>query len=159
MEQWKTIKNYEDYMASNMGNIKSLKFGKERILKPSLNPAGYYMVVLCKNGKNEKILVHRLVYEAFKEDLIPGLVVDHIDSNTKNNNLDNLQQITYRANIARSKVCKNKTSKYVGVDWNNQRNRWKAMIRINGKQKFLGFYKCELEASAAYQAELSKINF
>ena len=32
-EIWKTIEDYPDYMISNLGNVKSLKFGKEKLLK------------------------------------------------------------------------------------------------------------------------------
>jgi hypothetical protein len=33
MEEFKSIKDYEDYQVSNLGNVKSLKFGNDRILK------------------------------------------------------------------------------------------------------------------------------
>ena len=31
-------------------------------------------------------------------------------------------------------------SKYVGVTWKKQKKKWEAQIRINGKQKSLGYY-------------------
>ena len=41
-ENFKDIPNYEGiYQISNLGNVKSLKYGKERILKPSFNSGGY----------------------------------------------------------------------------------------------------------------------
>lgn len=37
-EIWKDKKDYEGlYQASNIGRVKSIKFGKERILKPFIN--------------------------------------------------------------------------------------------------------------------------
>jgi hypothetical protein len=39
MEEFKSIKDYEDYQVSNLGNVKSLKFGNDR--KP-FNSHGYH---------------------------------------------------------------------------------------------------------------------
>lgn len=33
MEIWKDIEGYPNYQVSNMGRVKSLKFGKEKMLK------------------------------------------------------------------------------------------------------------------------------
>ena len=33
MEIWKPIEKYPDYMVSNQGRVKSLKNGKEKVLK------------------------------------------------------------------------------------------------------------------------------
>jgi hypothetical protein len=41
MEEFKSIKDYEDYQVSNLGNVKSLKFGNDRILK-QFNSHGYH---------------------------------------------------------------------------------------------------------------------
>lgn len=52
MEVWKDIKDYEGiYQASNFGNIKSLKFNKEKILKVGVTKKGYYQVVLTIDNK------------------------------------------------------------------------------------------------------------
>lgn len=56
---------YEGYQVSNLGRVKSLKFGKERILKEVKDGFGYLMVFLCKDGKQKMFKVHRLVAESF----------------------------------------------------------------------------------------------
>jgi hypothetical protein len=72
IEIWKPIQNYEEYMVSNKGRVKRLayynnigngakQFRKERIIKPHVRSAGYYHVMLCKNGKAKSFTVHRLV--------------------------------------------------------------------------------------------------
>ena len=158
MEQWKDIKDYEGlYQVSNQGNVKSLKWGKEKLLKPGTNGNGYYIVGLSKNGKTQKYVIHRLVYQAFKGDLIEGLVIDHINNIPTQNHIENLQQISQRANVVRSELCKNTTSKYVGVKWDKLANKWRSAITINGKQKYLGLFKCELAAAQAYQQQLNNI--
>lgn len=47
------------------------------------------------------------------------------------------------------------TSKYTGVSKN--KNRWEANIKINGKPKYIGLFKTEVDAFNAYQNELKKI--
>lgn len=158
MEQWKDIKDYEGlYQVSNQGNVKSLKFGKERILKPGITNAGYYTIPLWKNCKSKSFSIHRLVYEAFKGELIKDLVVDHISGVKTQNNVENLQQISQRTNTVRGEVTKNGTSKYPGVCWEKSKNKWKSRISLKGKTKHLGYFECELAAAQAYQQQLNKI--
>lgn len=90
-EIWKPIKDFEGhYQVSNFGRVKSIKFGKEIILKQNIR-RGYYYVGLSKNGKVKYFQVHRLVAEAFlpNTDNLPQ--VNHKDENKLNNNVDNLE--------------------------------------------------------------------
>ena len=155
-EIWKDIKDYEGlYKVSNLGRVKSLKFGKERILSAATNATGYSLVALC-NGKTKAITVHQLVAMAFLNHKPCGhkIVVDHINTIKTDNRLENLQVITHRQNCTKDKKG---TSKYTGVHWCKPRNKWRAEIRINGKTKYLGSFKSELEASEAYQLKLETI--
>ena len=155
-EIWKDIKDYGGlYKVSNLGRVKSLKFGKERILSAATNATGYSLVALC-NGKTKAITVHQLVAMAFLNHKPCGykLVVDHINTIKTDNRLENLQVITHRQNCTKDKKG---TSKYTGVHWCKPRNKWRAEIRINGKTKYLGSFKSELEASEAYQLKLETI--
>ena len=160
-EIWKDVKDYEGlYQVSNLGRFKSLKFGKERILKGSKHLSGYISVVLFKDGKTKWISLHQLVAIAFLNHIPCGykLVVDHINTIKTDNHLDNLQIITHRENLSKDKRWSSKyTSKYVGVCWFKRCKKWKAQIRIKGKYKHLGYFKTELEASEAYQSKLKTI--
>ena len=61
-EIWKDIKEYEGlYQVSNLGRVKSLKFGKEKILKPLKFTKGYLGVRLYKDLAVKTITIHRLV--------------------------------------------------------------------------------------------------
>lgn len=58
---------------------------------------------------NSGLLVHRLVWECFYGELIPkNFVIDHVDGNTKNNHISNLEAISHSKNIERSKKSLNK---------------------------------------------------
>ena len=159
-EVWKTVPNYDNYMMSSRGRVKSLNFnrsGKERLLKQSLAKTGYLVFNLCKEGKRKTFQVHVLVVMTFLGHISCGhkLVVDHIDGNRLNNNLSNLQVITNRENCTKDK--KGGSSKYVGVYWSKAYNKWQAQISINGKSKRLGRFTNELDASEAYQKKLKEV--
>lgn len=157
MEIWKQLKEYPDYEVSNLGNVKSLKFNKERILKALNDGKGYLTVSLLKNGKEKRKKIHQLVAMAFLNHIpnYNSIVVDHINNIPKDNRLENLQLITHRQNT--SKDRKNGTSRYTGVGWNKDIKKWKSVIYIKGKYKHLGYFKCEIEASKAYQEALKNI--
>lgn len=152
IEEWKDIPEYEGlYQVSNLGNVKSLKFGKQKLLKPQINSRGYYQVRLWKNSKGSIIKVHQLVAMSFLNHIRNGLklVVNHIDLDKTNNHIHNLEVITQREN-ANMKHIKTSSS-YVGVCWDKSNNKWKSSITINGKLKHLGLFESELDASNAYQ--------
>ena len=91
-ELWRDIKNYEGhYQVSNFGRVKSIKFGKEIILKPVTDRHGYLLVSLWKNNKQKTYKVHRLVAEAFIDNTDNLPQVNHKDENPLNNNVNNLE--------------------------------------------------------------------
>ena len=56
-EYWKPVVGYEGhYQVSNCGRVKSIKFGKEKILKQNQCMNGYKSVTLCKDGKKKLFL-------------------------------------------------------------------------------------------------------
>ena len=146
IEVWKNIPEFESYQVSNLGNVKSLKYGKERIRKQTIGGGGYYRLCLMKNKKPHKKIVSQLIAIAFLNHKPCGnkMVVDHIDTNKLNNKLYNLQVITNRENT--SKDRKNGSSKYIGVSWCNTYKKWVATIQIKGKQKQIGYFTDEKEA-------------
>ena len=157
-EVFKDVIGFEGvYQVSNLGNIKSLKFGKEKILKGRIHSNGYRAINLCKNSKTYTKKVHQLVAMSFFNHEPNGmsLVVDHVNNIKTDNRVENLQIITSRQNS--SKDRKNKTSKYTGVWWHKPLNKWLSQIRINGKSKHLGYFDDEYEASKAYQTELKNL--
>jgi hypothetical protein len=97
IEHWKDIPNYEGlYQVSNLGRVKSLKFGKERVLKPRCDSSGYVQVVLCKGGEKKDYRVHRLVMLAFVSE--SDLQVNHKSGIKTDNRLENLEYCTQSEN-------------------------------------------------------------
>lgn len=84
-----------------------------------------------------------------------GLEVDHKDTNTLNNQRDNLRICTHAQNLANRRKFKNgKTSQYKGVykPINCTKRPWRASIAVNRKVIVLGFFTSELDAALAYNA-------
>lgn len=109
-EIWKSVKDFENlYEISNLGRIKSLYFNKEKILKPRLTLDNYYQIDLCKNKKIYKKYIHRLVAEAFIPNPNNLPIINHIDENSKNNVISNLEWCDSKYNNNYGN-CKNKIS-------------------------------------------------
>ena len=96
MEIWKDIEGYEGlYQVSNKGRVKSLKYGKERILRPGIDRDGYYKIMLYNDSARKTFRLHRLVAEAFIPNLDNKPEVNHKDENKKNNCVENLEWIRH----------------------------------------------------------------
>jgi len=122
MEIWKKLEeipSYEwlkNYEISSYGNIKSFKYEKlnGKLLKTRKRKGNglTYIVIGINNpttGKRHTLSLHRLVLLAF--NYIPNhkqMTVDHIDENTFNNKLENLQWLTVQENIIKSQAYSQK---------------------------------------------------
>lgn len=153
-EAFKNIKDYKTlYDISNFGRVKSLMFGKEKILRPALSNK-YLAVTLFKNKNKKTRRIHQLVAESFLNHKPNGvkLVVNHINLSKTDNYIDNLEVITHRENTNRKHF--KGTSKYTGVSWDKLSNKWRSQIQINGELKYLGNFKKEHNAHIAYNKAL-----
>ena len=154
-EIWKQIPNYSDYLASDLGRIKSLKFGKERIMKQGVDGMGYRVVNLSECGTYRTKLVHRLITRTFIGE--SPLTCDHINGNKKDNRLINLRYLTQRENIIAHHSKQKKSSKYTGVSWRKSIKKWWAYIRVGNKVRHLGYFNSELMAHRANKKALNSI--
>jgi hypothetical protein len=160
MEIFKEVLGYEGlYQVSNLGNVKSLRFGKEKILKAGLDGTKYLTVAVCRDGIPKTKKVHQLVAESFLGHSTCGyeLVVNHINFNRIDNRACNLELISQRDNT-NSKHIKS-TSNYTGVSWYKVNKKWVAKIKIKGKTKHLGYFTNEIDASKSYNAALKEMVF
>jgi len=138
----KDINGYEGlYAVDENGSVWSYR--KKDWLSPGPSGRGYHQINLCKDGKIETYLVHRLVAQAFLDDYSEDLQVDHIDGNKLNNKLENLRMVTGQKNQWNRRGAK-------GYCWNKRAEKWMARIALNSKNKYLGSFDTEAEAREAY---------
>ena len=93
-------------------------------------------------------LMHRYIMNAPK-----GKVVDHINHDTLDNRKSNLRICTQLENNANQRPYENSSSKYKGVSWDRENNKWRASTHWGGVNKSLGRYEKEEEAGVAYDLE------
>ena len=99
-EQWRDVEGYDGaYQVSDLGRVRSLKFGKTRVLRPGKTKDGYLRVDLYRNGKYKHSLVHRLVAQAFiPNDDETKTQINHRDECKHNNRVSNLEYCTAQYN-------------------------------------------------------------
>lgn|SRR5574344_940948 len=111
-EIWKEVTINPNYLVSNLGRVKSkerkinTKYGfrlkKEHMLKQH-NYHGYYHVGFIVNGKHVSPLVHRLVMYAFnKIKPYPEWEIDHINGDSLDNRIENLEYVKSSENTIRA---------------------------------------------------------
>lgn len=87
VEIWKPIPGYENYEASNLGRVRSI-----RVLSPAVRSHdGYQALELTKDGQQKSWRVHQLVLMAFTGEKPEGMHGCHNDGDKTNNRADNLR--------------------------------------------------------------------
>lgn len=100
-EVWRDVKGYEGiYKISIYGRLKSLKYNKERIVKPHITTKKYHEVFLWKDGVKKGVHLHRLVAYSFllNKNENEFNQINHKDENKDNNTLINLEWCNNRYN-------------------------------------------------------------
>lgn len=132
--RWKTHR-YERLIGSLAGTLVS---------------CGYLSINLLKRRR----LAHRLAW-AITTGEFPSKQIDHIDGDPSNNRWENLREASQsenNQNRTKGGARGSNPSRFVGVDWEKDRGRWRAKIRIpGGKRVYLGSFYSEDEAAAAYE--------
>lgn len=140
MEEWKTIEGYENYEVSNFGNIRSLNYNSQNIiklLKPAICSSGYYGVALCLSGKAKTFLIHRLVGIYFIENTENKLEVNHKDGNKLNNYYTNLEWCTRLENAkhaSNNNLLKKGENHYLYGKFNSNHHLTKRIINTKTKE-------------------------
>lgn len=84
------IQGFESlYEINTNGDVFS--YTSKKTIKQVVNNCGYLTVVLCKDGKAKRFLVHRLLAIHFVANPQNAPVVNHKDGNKLNNKLENME--------------------------------------------------------------------
>ena len=119
------------------------------------SPTGFYAARWQRfPGKNtrKRIWMHRQVICVPK-----NMVCDHINRNGLDNLRVNLRAATTSQNLCNRPKRKSKTrSKYKGLEWDKNQNKWKARIQHEGRKFYLGSFSSERAAARAYDNAAKK---
>lgn len=126
------------YKVSNLGRIKN---EKGYLIKPYLKRRSYLCVCInISKGHRINVFLHRLVYESFNGRITPGNVVDHIDSDSLNNKLENLREVTRLENMKNENSSK-KSNDAKNEAWrNNGGKSGIILLKVNKDGEILDKY-------------------
>lgn len=107
-------------------------------------------------GKN--YYAHRIAY-AILNDCWPENEIDHINGNSLDNSKTNLRQVTRKENCRNVSLIPNSTSGYCGVNWHEPSGKWRARVKIDGKENYIGLFDDPQEAAIRIKAIRDAVGF
>lgn len=110
------------------------------------NRKGY---VIGTMGSGAVVYLHRLVLGLEPGD---GLLGDHMNGDKLDNRRGNLRVVTTLGNNENTSSRAGSTSRFRGVSWDARAGRWRAQVKFDGQQRFLGVFDAELDAALAAHA-------
>lgn len=103
------------------------------------------------DGKWRSERMHRRILKP-----VGGKEVDHINGDGLDNRRSNLRIATHAENIRNRKLNSNSTSGYKGVS--KRWNRWRARIKHNGVEYFIGHFDSPEAAAEAYNLKAIELH-
>lgn len=107
-----------------------------------------------RNPKPSLILMHLVI--AKRMGLDTSNDIDHKDRNKADNRRKQLRSATRSQNTGNEELRSTNTSGFRGVSWHAARQKWRARITINGKEKHLGLFASKEDAAKRFNKESKK---
>lgn len=95
------------------------------------------------NGRSKTVLMHRFIMN------VDG-AVDHRNRDPLDNRRENLRVATKAENMRNRGATVSSTSGFKGVTWDKYRQKYKAQIKVDYRNIFLGRFNDMKEAAKAY---------
>lgn len=109
----------------------------------SLTTEGYARRTPRVDGRKTCVYLHRLIAGAQT-----GQDVDHVNRDRLDCRRSNLRLCT-RAQNLQNVAGRGGTSRHRGVSWHAKAERWRADVKVGGKQHYLGLFDSEESAAEA----------
>lgn len=167
-EEWRDVVGYEEtYMVSSFGramskhrivrNRYSTKEVQPRLLSPhTTKRKGNYKILevkLWKGSVGKTALLHRLVATAFIPNPLNYREIDHIDTNTSNNRIENLRWCSRLQNANNPKTRKNNSIAKQGLI--NTKKSIQVVQLLNGNPNCIFSSMSEAERNGFSHAKIS----
>ena len=120
-------------------------FDKVSQYKWYVNSDGYAVRNGYLNKKRVTVRLHRFIMNAGPDQLI-----DHVNKNRLDNRKSNLRFASKSENAINSKLSNRNSTGYSGVSRVKNSSKYRARIRVNSKEIYLGLFSTVQEASEAY---------
>lgn len=130
----KYIKDYENYVIYDNGDV--INEQANRYLKGKIKLNGYRVYTLSRNNIKQDFYAHRLVAEYFIPNPNNLPVVNHKDGNKLNNDVSNLEWVSYSQNIehAHQNNLIKKERKIIYYDKDLKNEIWKEVLNFPNYQ-------------------------
>lgn len=102
-------------------------------------------------------LAHRLAW-LYVHGRWPKHQIDHINGDRSDNRLENLREADNSENNRNRGVQKNNKSGFKGVGFHKQTQKWRAKIKLHGKNYHLGLFDEVEDAARAYSAAAERLH-
>jgi hypothetical protein len=106
IEVWRAVRLFPAYAVSSLGRLKRIVSSNINmagtLLKLSKMKNGYLATQLASPYGSARVLIHRLVAQAFLGPWREGMTVNHKDGVKLNNDVENLEYCTYGDNLRHS---------------------------------------------------------
>jgi hypothetical protein len=149
-EKFKTLKKFPKYVISNKGYVINKKTGN--ISTPYLLNGYFYATLVKKNGKNSRVGLHRLIIENFKDATKKDYAI-HLDFNTGNNEVQNLDKVRGRSGLFQWRKNVEKINRCVYDNHffkkGKSKKPFKGILNIKGKSIHVGYFKTKAETEIA----------
>ena len=126
--------------------------GNGRNVKPwqqakALNGNGYFTVKI----QNKNYPVHRIIW-LYVNGNFPSQEIDHKNRIRNDNRLCNLRAVSRIDNCQNISLPRHNKSGHIGVSWFKKQKSWTVYVKVNKKNKWLGYYKNLDDAVVARKA-------
>jgi hypothetical protein len=145
----------KDYTQIQVGGPRAKRHGIALVDVADAGTVGAYHWSMSSDGYAKRNTKGLTVYlHRFLLGLLPGdgHHVDHVSGDTLDNRRVNLRVATNAQNHQNLYRC----GPYRGVTWHTEAKRWKAQVKLTGKNHHLGYFATRDEAAevaAAYRRE------
>lgn len=142
------IRDCDGYYIDYLGNVWSER--SQCFMKPQVKQnRGGYLRITCRQGqKPTEIMLHQAVAEIYLGNPDPNIKdpqVNHIDHDLDNNEIFNLEWMSAKKNSSNQQKLENSSSKYIGVYYRKDNNKWRAIITHDNVKTYI---QCDTEEEA-----------